>query len=258
MNAKSHSFALLCCISVSLLFNACVSPAPVYRLTSFDADPTWIHGREYVVKRVSSHEVGLRYSYMRGRLLVFDVDIVNMSNSDLLVDPATFYSVPLKDKTAAHNADGGRVFAINPEPMIEQIEKSISRENASAANAALADLTLATGKIVTDIAGIGDPKSKQEPEKKARREREEESERFNREMRYDAAMRRLTDERTEWERYALRKHTLHPDETLRGSIYFPVQEEARFLTVVLSVRGEEVKVPLRARGSEIAVCHFAC
>lgn len=180
---------------------------------------------------------------MRGRLLVFDVDIVNMSDSDLLVDPTTFYSVPLKDKTTAYNANSGRnrVFAINPERMIEQIEKSISRENASAANAALADLTLATGKIVTDIAGIGAPKSEQELEKKARREKEEESERFNREMRYDAALRRLTDERTEWERYALRKHTLHPGETLGGSIYFPVQEEARFLTVVLPVRDEEVK-----------------
>lgn len=230
---------LLLLLSLSPL--ACVSPQPVYRLSSIEDNPLWLRGKEYIVKKTKDYVVGLRFSHMWRGLLVFDADVTNLSDRDLLIDPATFYSLPRRDTGRVVSESNLRdaVFAVNPERMIEQLDRQISVESAAATNAAITDLAVETADLALEAATIGTHQSEAEAEHKTRSRRERESTRLSQEIRYNTTMHRFLDERAEWETYSLRKHTLSPQQSIQGSVYFPVQRKAKFLTIIIPIAGTE-------------------
>ena len=234
-----HSFAIL--ITLAVMASSCVSPLAVYRLNSVGSEQTWIWGKEHVVQHSSDVEIGARYSHTQGEFLVFDVDVVNLSERSILVDPVKFYGMPLADTNVTIRVKGAalKFHAENPERILEKIDKRVSQENAYQTNMAIANLTTDVLTIAGDIASIGTKKTEEDLRKKDEARREEDNNRLTQRIGYENTIRQLDAERTEWSTYALRKHTLLPEDTIQGRVYFRTYAKAKFIRIAFVLDGRE-------------------
>ncbi len=234
-----RSFAVLTTLAV--MASSCVSPLAVYRLNSVGSEQTWVWGKEHVVQHSSDVEIGVRYSHTQGEFLVFDVDVVNLSERSILVDPVKFYSMPLADTNVTIRVKGAvlKFHAEDPERILERIDKRVSQEKACQTNIALANLTTDVLTIAGDIASIGTKKTEEELKERDEARREEDNNRLIQRVGYENTIRQLDAERAEWSTYALRKHTLWPEDTIQGRAYFRTYAKAKFLRIVLFLDGHE-------------------
>lgn len=227
------------------LFLLSCSPAPILRLSPLAQDTRWIWGKEYATSAANEIEVAAAFESMDENLIAFDVEVTNWSAQPVVVSPERFYYLPLtspQDTVNIISAVKQINHAINPETKILDIDKNISRENASYATSAGIDAFGSLLGLVVDIATIGSKKSEEESKEEERRRREDEIARQEREINYENSLARLKSEKAKWQITTLRRTTLEPNQKIAGRVYFPANLQTRYIKLFFPL-GETI-VPI--------------
>lgn len=216
---------LLLVMSTGIL--GCVAPRPLYRLQPLAENTLWIYGKEYVESSNDSFAVAVAYDRTVNDYLVFQVEIENRTGSAVLVSPERFHYTTLKRAPAFDTVDP--VYAVDPEAKLEQLDKALSRENARHASALAADITFTLLDIFAEIVTDTDDNTDE-----LAYHRNYEIENDNK---HERTVSNLKEIRDSWEFDTLRKTTLLPEQKVQGLVYFPAQETAQRIRILLPIAG---------------------
>lgn len=177
--------------------------------------------------------------------LVFEADIRNESNRNVLVAPETFYYLPVVTTPMVSVALAAnfppRVAAINPEPRLEQLAARLAEETNLATKVSLWELFTTVSNLAETT-----PSNKQKKETELQmQEREERHHQvgayFNEQRELHAVQAdKLFELKQKLEYRLLRTTTLEPGQRTRGYVYFPRTDAANLLRVVASLTNHPV------------------
>ncbi len=215
---------------VSICFAAC-APRPVFRLESMAEYSTWYQGTEYIISSEDSVTVTVAYIRHLGDKVVFDVKVANYSDETVRVDPADFYFKGLHSIEPLSYAARG--YAINPKEKLLQIDMEIAEEEADQKTTLLLSAIGATAMVASDIAEEEDTPEEQIEEAAVMDALVAGTAQELHESEYEIGSLRYRRER--WAIETLRKTDLFSGEFIRGKVYFPLAEDARYFNVEIEV-----------------------
>ena len=224
-------------LPVLLLGMAC-APSPVLRLNPLSGETKWIYGKEFARCETDEVEIAVAFDSMDEAAIIFDVEVTNLAGQPVLISPERFYYLSLvwpQDTVSLAAAPRRASYAIDPEIKILDIDKEISRENASYATYTSIDAVGGLLDLVGIFANIGKKKTEQEIKEEEQRRRDNEIARQNQEISYENIMARLKSEKAKWESTTLRRTTLDPEQSVRGTVHFPANDQAKYLKLCFPI-----------------------
>jgi hypothetical protein len=251
MNA-SKAFCLL--ILAVLLFSAC-APKNVLRLETDHEDKMVYQGMEYLYSEAESSSVTLAYYRHINDNVVFDLEIVNYSDSIVQVSASDFsykaYKLEFQNNRETGDYGWERKFiaedtAYDPETTILDIDKTASKVEANERTNRVLDGIDVGMNLVSDISAAG----RESYREQARRERRRTERAISRAERRDQFYRNvssLSEQRQYWETQTLRRTDLFPDESIAGEVNFPIASKADIITITIDVGGDVHEFEYRQR-----------
>ncbi|MFN7119258.1 MAG: hypothetical protein ACK4TA_20835 [Saprospiraceae bacterium] len=232
---KTITLTLALASGISLLFLlGCATPQPVSRLYPIEQSGTkkWSYGNEMItLSAENGMEVSAAFRGSNPNSLIFEVQIRNRSGLPVLVSPEKFYYEMLAIDTA--RILGTPVFAIDPEKNLLEMDIAESRMRAQAQNETTAELIAITTDILDNVTTKNETEAQQQQKwaEQNARSAEYESSQAN----YNIQFRSLDEERSYWLNHVIRRNTLENGYEMRGSVFLPRSNQARFirLNVVL-------------------------
>jgi len=228
------------------IFTKC-SPIPVYRLQPVDNHhfKRWIRGHQ--VLRIDGHKYGaaLAFDKQVNNLLVFDLQVINKSDSMISVIPDSIYSVTYthfyKD-SLGHELSMFRhelVYAHNPEKELIRVDKQKHKEDADMATDQFLNATSSLLDVAYDVSSAINPPPPRQRREHERSEIENNTYMTKREAQHANIVRSLSARHFQWSTEALRRTDLTPNETIRGLIFITADPFAKFLKFHLNIAGED-------------------
>ncbi len=216
----------------AILIQAGVSPHPILRLKPASDNTTWLFGKEYSSIAVENIKVAIAFDRAYRDYIVFDVEISNLSDELFLVSPEKFLCTPLISLT--DSLDEQKLYAVDPETKLLEIDKGLSKENADYASEVIVDATVSILALFADIASDDEDGTDDYYA-------EAQLGRLERNANHSRQVTNLNILRDKWEFNTLRKTHLQPEYEIQGKIYFPVITDARFLKINLPIAGRVIK-----------------
>ena len=139
---------LLFYLTLAVLFTSCATPKPVVRMNPVSENVKWNYGQAYASDTVNGVVVEAAFDKSTPEYNVFDVSVINNSNMEFLVDPASFR---FEDVTT-DPVNPGIIKATDPEEVLLDIDKRISKDEADAKNAKVGGAILAGALVATSVA----------------------------------------------------------------------------------------------------------
>ncbi|WP_353484537.1 hypothetical protein [Haliscomenobacter sp.] len=238
-----YSFVL----AVSL--SSCAVPQAVVRVEpTADQKVRWDYGQAIVEKSVDSLFGRAAFDHAEKEFLVFNVDVTNLSQRDLLVAPELFYIT---------TSTGTRYFALDPEKQLFSMEVQENVREANAKNAAvLAGVVAAAAVTAVVVSEIKDAKENRNNNSNSNNENRNNNQ-SNTNFLLSVPLvinsssadqsiaqsnidnfepnRPTTRDRDFWTDYTLRKTTLAPGEKARGKVLFSRQDALKDFLLMLPV-----------------------
>ena len=219
----------------SLLFFSCSTPKSLVKLEPTQEATKWLYGQEFARDSVAGiiYEVG--FDQIVETNYLFDFDITNRSNLEILIDPQNFYYIPLNDSLQPLADE--YFYALDPEKEILNIEKRLSITEARRKNS----IALSIVGLGVDIATAAITATDHNPHNDFLR-----TDMFNAVQagnvvnEYQAAD--LMQLRDSWSESTIRKTTLEPGFSMKGKVFFPVFPKAKYLQFVLPVDNQPVRI----------------
>jgi hypothetical protein len=160
------------------------------------------------------------------RLLALRVEVENRSNHAVEVDPGNMTYTTCAGSTRASCRPGDTV--VDPEGMLVRLDERRARERAAATDDRNTMAPLLFLGAVADVASLGS----RSPTGNARA--------TSAEMDYDEArhadaISRAEAEKEMWANFALRRTTLFPGQVAAGTVYLPIDEQARLVWLQVEI-----------------------
>jgi len=212
-------------LMVSMAMAGCVSPAPLIGLHPLDPGSIWIAGRETVQKRQDDVRVAAAFEQQDGDNLAIRVEVENQRDQQIEIDPSNVTFVTCKDQELSSCGRARRV--INPEQMIEQLDKQQSRNTAQADSDAAFYGPLLLLSVVGDVATIASGKGSDSGFHPSEIAHHMETSA----IRHETASQNIASQRQVWSNVALRRNTIFPGNGTGGLVYLPIDTNARFVWV---------------------------
>lgn len=209
----------LACL-VLLLLSAGCEPAPILQLTSRDPDARWLEGQQLVRHESDGVSVVASFERSLGMYLVFQVTIVNRSDSTLRIDPRDFNFTLATSHGALRPAQQRPFPAVDPETELARIDKISSALESGHATGATLDAIGDLAEAVVGVATAGS-KTKAEQEAEEKSDLERAIERHEADETHARTMASLAESRDYWASRALRRTQLGPRESISGKIALP-------------------------------------
>ena len=209
----------LACLVLILLAAGC-EPAPILRLTSRDPGATWFQGQQLVRHEADGVSVVASFDRSLGMYLVFDVTVVNRSDSTLLIEPQDFNFTLASSGGELRPAQQKPFPAVDPEAELARIDKVSSALESGHANGKMLEAVGDLAEAVVDVAGAGS-KTKAEQDADEKRDLEQASERRQADETHERTMASLAESRDYWASRALRRTQLAPRQSISGKIALP-------------------------------------
>ncbi len=164
--------------------------------------------------------------------MVFDVEVANYSDEVVRIDPALFsYKAYKLRNSAIVLATGG---AVNPELELLRIDMEIAEEEASQRTTLLLSAIGATAMVAEEITDDEEDTVQDEVEEAAAWQGLVASTSSSlHESEYEIGS--LQHRRKRWTIETLRKTDLFPGEFIRGKVYYPTSEDARYLNIEIEI-----------------------
>ncbi len=233
MKTRNLLFTLF---AISLfLFQSCSAPKSLIKLEPNQESTKWLYGQEFAKDSVAGiiYEVG--FDKIIEPNYLFDFDITNRSNLEILVDPQDFYYLPLNDSLQPIVDE--YLHASDPEKEILNIEKKISITEARRKS----NIALSLVGLGVDIAAAAITATDDNPHNDFFR-----TDLFNAvqigNMTNEFEAVDLQELRESWSQSTIRKTTLEPGFSMKGKVFFPFFPEAKYLQIVLPVDDQNIEI----------------
>lgn len=223
-------------ISVAFLFSACAS-LPVFRTSSLEQNKYFDSGREVVSKENSKIKILLNFENQSGADLVFYLTIYNKSDESLLIDPSIIYA-EIKEALYPEKINR-KIFAINPEVEIEQIDKEINKTNADESLKRGIFVLGSFANLAESIATIGKDKTDSQIEEENRTREDLQNSIENDKTAYKEKMNSLDQQKNYWENNVFRKTTLRSKENISGYFHIPVNSDIMLFNLIIPVGNDK-------------------
>lgn len=215
-------------ITAGLLSLNCASPLPISKLTPVqDETYFWQNGREILTKKQEGLVVELAYKNKNDGLFIFDITIVNETETDLLIDPSRFYYVPVDEYGDSLNI----VLAENPESRILDQEIHLSRLDADQSNQLLSSVIWGAVQATTELADNNYESDENEYSMYDHHQEKLAEIKFDQ---WDAS-----EQKDYWETQTVRKTTLFPEYYVTGQFLMKYHKKADKVLIVLPV-GDQI------------------
>lgn len=223
-----------------LLTNCYVPPESILKLEPQNNSNDWFKGKEIVT--LSNDSVRIRISFDRSQYkdYLFEIDIENISEKNILVEPEKF-SYKMKKGNIKYGDTLKSVYAKDPEKVILELQKANSIHQSNMETQAMIyslgyflQFAGQTKALVT-----GDTELSERVYDQTRRTKKNE-------LIDDISNNRISESLNNssyiWEILALRKTTLYPNESISGKVFFPTNDLAKSLEFSFPVDQYELKL----------------
>ena len=233
MKTRNLLFALF--VTSLFLPQSCSAPKSLIKLEPNQESTKWLYGQEFAKDSVAGiiYEVG--FDKIAGTNYLFDFDITNRSNLEILVDPQDFYYQPLNDSLRPMVDE--YFHASDPEKEILGIEKKISITEARRKN----NIALSLIGLGADIASAAIRANDDNPRNDYLR-----TDIFNAvqigNMVNEFEAEDLNTLHESWSQSTIRKTTLEPGYSIKGKVFFPFFPNAKYLQIVLPVDDQSIHI----------------
>jgi hypothetical protein len=204
----------------------CALPSPLVRLEPATRNVTWVSGRAAFQKETPVVRVATAFEQQLGNKLGFRVEIQNLRDEQLEVEPHRFSFTACHGETRESCQPTEPV--IDPEQVLHIIDARASRQRAEASNAEARGTALILHSLAADV---GDYRGRTH----AAANRVDAQA-----IRYQNSQASLANSREMWANVALRRNTLLPGMGVAGDVFVPIDLKAK--VVWLHVRGDGWKV----------------
>ena len=236
MKTRTLLYAIL--TFLPFFFFSCSAPKSLVKLQPSQEATKWLYGQEFAKDSISGiiYEVG--FDQIVESDYLFDMDITNRSNLEILIDPRDFYYIPLNDSLQPMCNE--YFHASDPEEEILNIEKKLSITDARRKN----HVILSIVGLGVDIATAAITSSDDNPHNDfLRTDMFEAVQVGNAINEFEAAD--LRDLRDSWSESTIRKTTLEPGFSMKGKVFFPYFPKASYLQMVFPVDDQNIEILFR-------------
>lgn len=215
-----------------------VPPNAVMKLTVDSQESDWYKGKQIITIENDTVSIQLSFDRTSSGNYLFDVDVLNISDTSLLVDPQNFYyHLVEQDK----NKNMGVVNAHNPETIIADLQKKYSLNQSRVESE---QMSYAFGYFLT---AVGQTAALIKNDDAASEQFDKNYDELNREEFLDDIKNQKIAQSLEsstflWEILALRKTTLRKNESISGIVFFPVNKDAKTLEFFFPVGNSTLKI----------------
>lgn len=218
-----------------IIFSSCSTPKELIKLKPQSDKTSWFYGQEFTGDSIFGVIAKVAFDEIQPPWYAFDMEIVNRSNMDYLVDPAQMFVVPLDGNSKPLSND--TIHAIDPEAKIMELDRKLAI-NASNRKNGLGLTLLAAGiDIATGIAVMSDDNPRNDhlrtdllPVVMA----------ANAENKFVAQD--LNELRDTWKSTTLRKTTLQSGFSIHGKLLVPVSPDASYIQLNIPVDNGLIKI----------------
>lgn len=234
---KNIKTSLLYLLFLGLL-TSCATPNPVVRLTSKETKTTWENGKEFTSYYKDGIFAHCAHQSTNEKYIIFDVEIINTTDEDLLVCPEKMVMFtdsgkwdPLINQIVYSTFP---IFAADPEEEILKNELAQSQLEASQKNLATASIAAAalTLPVLVATASADAHDTRQRAITRTEAAVASAGTTLNM-MDFSQEMNNIRSDliyssTSAWINYALRKTTLSKNESVRGLVYFKRPDLAKY------------------------------
>ncbi len=213
-----------------LLAVGCAAPLPLVRLNPDSSDIVWVGGRASVQKEETGVRVATAFEHQDGPTLAVRVEIENRTADRLEVSPQEMTFSTCRSLAAATCSPSQRVF--DPEQVLAALDVAQSRGVAEEANSQAFFGTLVLLSAVGDVASAAQGRHPTGAGTLVAASV----------MEGDAAVRNsaqasIAVQQQIWSDRALRRNTLFPGQGTSGLVYLPINRQADFVWLQITVAG---------------------
>lgn len=231
MKQSSFLFFGICLI----IFSSCSTPKEFVKLKPQSNKISWFYGQEFTSDSIFGVMAKVAFDEIQPPWYAFDMEIVNHSNMDYLVDPAQIFVVPLDGNSKPLSNDTIR--AIDPEAKIMELDRKLAI-NASNRKNGLGLTLLAAGiDIATGIAVMSDDNPRNDH---LRTDLLPVAMAANAENKFVAQD--LNELRDTWKSTTLRKTTLQSGFSIHGKLLVPISPNASYIQLNVPVDNGLIKI----------------
>ncbi len=222
---------LILVFAASLLFISC-SSIPAFLIKSSEKESEFYMGREYVSKEDTSARIILNFEDQDKDVFVFYIKVKSFQDSSFIFDPGKIFVEIVEPELDKKDF---KIFALDPEGQIEQINHSINSATATKQTTDGLNFILAVADIAGEIATIGKEKSEEEIEEKQAIRDDWQKSIDNNEADYNDRIADLNNKKYFWQNNVLRKTTMYLADTIEGFIYIPCYVKGKLIKVNVPV-----------------------
>jgi len=215
-------------ITSAILFTNCyVPPESIIKLKPDVEKTEWYKGKEIATIENDSVTIKVSFDRSQNNDYLFDIVIENNSERTFLVEPEKF-NYKMKSGKIKYGDTLNLVYAKDPEKVILELQMASSIHQSNIETQAMIYSFGSFLQFAGQTAALarGDEKLSERIDNQTRRMREDE---LVDDINNNRISESLDNSSYIWEILALRKTTLFPNESISGTVFFPINELAKTL-----------------------------
>jgi hypothetical protein len=230
---KQSNFLFFCVCLIA--FSSCSTPKEILKLKPQSNKTSWFYGQEYTGDSVYGVIVKAAFDEIQPPWYAFDVEVVNRSNMDYLVDPAQMFAVPLDG--LGNPINGDTIYAVDPEQKLMEFDRKLAVNTADRKNALGLTLLAAGIDLATGIAVLSDDNPRND---NFRTDLLPAAIAANVDNKFIAQD--LNELRNTWKETTLRKTTLQSGFSIHGKLLIPVLPKASYVQLNVPVDNGMIRI----------------
>jgi len=221
---------------LSLLFFSACGPLYIYNIKTQEDEFVYYKGREIITKQNEGVSITINYEDQVNYDMIFNLSVINNSNSCLFFDPSLIYIELLKEYSKViPDSEVVKLNAVDPESKIKSLRNQIHNSNANRGITQTFNILSDVVELGKDVSEIGKKKTQEEIAKESLEEMEKNQYRAEEEVNFHNNITALVNSLDYWTDAAFRKTTIFPGESMTGFVHLPLLEEARIFRVTIPV-----------------------
>ena len=214
-----------------LLISGC--SASLYKLRSIDNNRDFYKGKEIVYSDGRDYSSNVSFEYQQSNHFVFYVEVNNLTDKPITFYPENIYCDQLNENKELINSPvPGRMFAINPEKQIDQLNSKLEdNENSHSLNTGLN----ATFALISVVAHLADDDNHHKLSSVSNDITNWSINQANNNADYNYTKGEINSKTEFWKHKVLRKTTLYKKDKTGGLVFVPFNEDAQFIKLVLPI-----------------------
>ncbi len=196
-----------------IILSSCMFSSKTFKFTSDHPDYYWHKGRQMLKQEIDDLNLVLNFSRVDRGKIFFDTNFLNKSDNSVLVTPDSIKCLFIDE-----SGDTTVALAINPEEIIDNLDKKAQRETADNNCSECLDAGMCFFEVADTFQDHKKTPQELEEAEESRRERAENTE--HRRAEYKRTMKEIESHRKFFSETALRKTTLAKNESISGKVLF--------------------------------------